>query len=115
MIKNIQNHSWEVPEMALLVKDHKSWSPASDSPVPSRPVVSGNRGINTHLSELISEILEPMVLEMGGGEVTSTEEALHVIDGVNKKMKEGTDWGDMNIMNKLLRNKQNQATITKSA
>ena len=88
--------------MALLVKDHKTWRLDSDTPVPSRPVVSGNRGINTHLSELISEILEPMVLEMGGGEVASTEEALHAIDEVNKKIIPGdTDWNKLNIMDEI--------------
>ena len=67
MLKNLLNHSLEVPEMSLLIKDHKSWRQDSDDPVPSRPVVSGNRGVNTHLSEILSELLEPLVLEMGGG------------------------------------------------
>ena len=66
MVKNIQNHSLEVPEMALLIKDHKSWSGGANMPVPSRPVVSGNKGVNTHLSEMISEFLEPVILEMKG-------------------------------------------------
>ena len=93
MMRNVQNHCLEVPEMALLVKDHKLWSPDSCTPVPSCPVVSGNRGVNTHLSELISEMLEPLVLEMGGGEIASTEEALHAITVVNEKIVgSNTDW-----------------------
>ena len=105
MMKNIQNHSLEVPEMALLIKDHKSHDPDSSAPVPSRPVVSGNRGVNTHLSELISEILEPLVLEMGGGEVASTEEALHSICDVNDKLtKHQNDWEKLNILNVLNNN-----------
>ena len=67
VMKNFQNHSLEIPDMAILVKDHKMWDPSSNKPVPTRPVVSGNRGVNTHLSEMVSELLEPLVLEMGGG------------------------------------------------
>ena len=62
--------------MILLVKDHKQWDPESKTPVPTRPVVSGNRGINTHLSEWLSELMEPIAIEMGASEVTSTEETL---------------------------------------
>ena len=53
MLKNIQDHGQEVPEMVLLVKDHKSWK--KDAPIPMRPVVSGNKCINTYLPELLSE------------------------------------------------------------
>ena len=53
----------DLPEMSLLVKDHKSWTFSSGTPVPTRPVMSGNCAINTHLSELISEILEPVVVQ----------------------------------------------------
>ena len=102
MLKNIQNHSLEVPEMALLVKDHKSWDPDSGTPVPSRPVVSGNRGVNTHLSELISEILEPITMQMGGGEIASTEEALYAITDVNNKIGDtNVEWSSMNILNTI--------------
>ena len=72
MTGNIMDHGAEVPEMVLLLKDHKKWSPESGAPVPSRPVVSGNKGLNTHLSELISEILEPVALNMQSVEVSST-------------------------------------------
>ena len=71
--------------MSLLIKDHKSWSETSGKEVPSRPVVSGNKGVNTHLSELVSEVLEPLILELRGGEVSSTEEALNLIESLNKK------------------------------
>ena len=30
VLKNLQNHSIEVPEMVLLIKDHKQWSPSSN-------------------------------------------------------------------------------------
>ena len=64
MNRNILGSTVEVTDMVLLIKDHKLWSPADNTPVPSRPVVSGSRGINTHLSEWISEFLEPIALEM---------------------------------------------------
>ena len=102
MLKNIQNHSLEVPEMALLIKDHKDYNMDSNAPVPSRPVVSGNRGVNTHLSELLSEILEPLIPEMGGGEVASTEEALNAITDVNEKLTScNNNWDKLNILEDL--------------
>ena len=102
MLKNLQNHSLEIPEMSLLVKDHKNWSIESGAPVPTRPVVSGNKGVNTHLSEIISEILEPLIMELGGGEISSTEEALHVITETNKSIDRGDTPVVMNIMSKLV-------------
>ena len=101
ILRNIQNHSLEVPEMALLCKDHKAWDPETGSPVPSRPVVSGNCGVNTHLSEIISEFLEPLILEMGSGEVASTEEALNSIVEVNKLVENGADLTSNNILQSL--------------
>ena len=102
MMKNLQNHSPEVPAMALLVKDHKKWNSASDIPVPSRPVVSGNKGVNTHLSEIISEILEPMIPDLGGGEISSTEEALYKITEVNKSLDDGSAPDAMNVLHSLI-------------
>ena len=98
VLRNKKNNSLEVPDMALLIKDHKACSPGSNKPVPSRPVVSGNRGVNTHLSEIISEFLEPLILEMGSGEVASTEEALNAIEIVNNKMLNGLDRNKDNIL-----------------
>ena len=64
-----------------------------------RPVVPGNRGVNTHLSEMISEILEPLVLETNGGEIASTEEALCAITRVNNLIeKSAGDWKELNLM-----------------
>jgi len=40
----------DLPDMSLLVKDHRIWSFESGTPVPTRPVVSGNCTIDTHLS-----------------------------------------------------------------
>ena len=102
MLRNVMNHSLEVPDMALLIKDHKVWQESSNTPVPSRPVVSGNKGVNTHLSEIIAELLEPLVLELGGGEVTSTEEALFLVENLNKKIKNGDNLTDINVLESFL-------------
>ena len=83
MLRNCQNHSMELPELRLLIKDHKTWSPDSGQPVPTRPVASGNCGLNTHISEFISEILEPVAMELEGGEVASTEEILKKFTVIN--------------------------------
>ena len=34
MMKNYQNHSMEIPEMSILIKDHKHWDKNSSEPVP---------------------------------------------------------------------------------
>ena len=83
MLNNLTVAGLDLPEMYLLTKDHKQWSVESNKPVPTRPVMSGNCTINTHLSEMISEIVEPLALEYDGCEVQSSEEALAVIDQLN--------------------------------
>ena len=50
-----------VAPLYLLIKDHKGWSYEEGTPPPSRPVCSGNRGYNRHISEILSLILEPLV------------------------------------------------------
>ena len=84
MASNLVVSDLDLPEMSLLTKDHKSWSVESGSPVPTRPIVSGNSTVNTHLSELLSELIEPVALEADGAEVQSSEEALSLIDTLNK-------------------------------
>ena len=101
MMRNNQDYGYEVPEMVLLVKDHKDWSESSGVPVPSRPVISGNKGLNTHLSELLSELLEPISLNMKSAEVSSTEEALYKVDSLNKYLNKGGVLRDFNILENL--------------
>ena len=98
MNRNTQNVSMEVPTMVLLVKDHKKWDENSNKPIPSRPVVSGSRGINTHLSEFLSEILEPITHEMGSAEVCSTEETLAHFDDINSRIDQGEDVSEINML-----------------
>ena len=91
MNRNLQGSSLEIPEMVLLIKDHKAWRYGENIAVPSCPVVSGSRNINTHLSEFVSEILEPISREMKSGEVSSTEEALSKIDKLNEDIRANLD------------------------
>ena len=58
------------------------------TPPPSRPVVAGNCGLNSHLSELISLVLEPITLEADGCEINSTSEMLSRLDNINVKLSE---------------------------
>ena len=102
MNRNILGSTVEVPDMVLLIKDHKLWSLADNTPVPSRPVVSGSRGINTHLSEWISEFLEPIALEMSSGEISSTEEALAKLDKINDDIKCNLDTPHDDIVGSLV-------------
>ena len=51
MMRNNLASGQEVPTMVLLVKDHKRIE--EGKVVPTLPVVSGNKCINTHLSELL--------------------------------------------------------------
>ena len=48
------NNSLEACPLWLLFKDHKSWVSSSGVPPPTRPVMGGNGGMNTHLSEILS-------------------------------------------------------------
>ena len=101
MNRNTQSSSMEVPDMVLLLKDHKKWTVDSKEPVPSRPVVSGNRGINTHLSELLADIMEPLASNNIGVEITSTEELLCKFEENNEKLDAGTDMGEVNFLEEI--------------
>ena len=103
MKENLIDHGLEVPQMKILVKDHKEWQPDSGKEIPTRPVVDGGGGYNTHLSELLSQILEPIALEMTGAEIDSTEEALAAFDRSNKRIQHSPDWRKDNILTDLLK------------
>ena len=101
MNNNIQGSTMEIPEMILLLKDHKGWKFESGLPIPSRPVVSGSRGVNTHISEWISEFLEPICTNMKAGEVTSTEEVLARFDALNKEIESGEMSKEKDVLQSL--------------
>ena len=62
------NHSHSVCPMNLTFKDHKGWTGEDNSPPSTRPIAGGNTGMNLHISEVLSEIVEPMVDAYEGGD-----------------------------------------------
>ena len=88
MSKNLCDKGEQTCSMNLLIKDHKkNWSPGSSDPPPSRPVISGNAGLNCHLSEIISLLIEPVAMESKGFEIDSTNEMLSKIDSLNSQVE----------------------------
>ena len=84
------NESAAVPPMYILIKDHKK--PGPNGVPRTRPVVSGNSGMNVHLNNTLSEIVEPIArLAADSAEVISTEDSSRIIDDTNMKLKEGMD------------------------
>ena len=81
----------------LLYKDHKGWTKDKGGVPPMRQVAGGNKGMNLHISEVISDILEPMVGRVTGGrEVISTEDTLAHLEDINTHAEgdECQDLGD---------------------
>ena len=73
--------------ITLLFKDHKGWKNTCGSVPPTRHVAGGHVGLNMNLSEIVSDVLEPMVGTLEGGfEVISTEDMVANIEGVNSEM-----------------------------
>ena len=82
------NEGLAVYPVSLLHKDHKVWDKYGSKPPPTRHVAGGHVGMNMHLSEILSDILEPIVGTLEGGEeVISTEDLLARIDELNMKFK----------------------------
>ena len=81
------NDTAAVPPMYPLIKDHKK--PGEGGIPRTRPVVAGNKGMNLHLNELLSDILEPIVaLAKENYEAISTEDSLRSIDDMNQVLRE---------------------------
>jgi hypothetical protein len=85
------SNSLEACPLWLLFKDHKSWVSSKGVPPPTRPVMGGNGGMNTHLSEILSWLLEPLANSMMGksSEVISDEDLKNKMDNLNQK---NSDW-----------------------
>ena len=83
---SMTDNSEVVAPLYLLVKDHKGWRQEDGVPPPSRPVCSGNRGLNRHLSEMLSNILEPVGHAVGGCDIDSTGGLLSEIEKLNEKL-----------------------------
>ena len=54
------NNSLEVSPMWILYKCHKGWTFHKGTPPPTRGVMGGNQGMNSHLSEIVSWAVEPL-------------------------------------------------------
>ena len=75
------NKTAAIPNLSLLIKDHK---PVQPGEIPkSRPVCSSQESMNIHLSNLMSEILDPLADNCGGIETVSTEDLLSEVDKLN--------------------------------
>ena len=89
--ETVINGSHTVCPMYLLYKDHKGWKWEDGGVPPTRPIASGNQGMNMHLSEIISEIVEPLVDEFEGGfETISTEDMQARFIGLNEVNEDWT-------------------------
>jgi hypothetical protein len=74
--------------IALLFKDHKGWENTGGTVPPTRHVAGGHVGLNMNLSEVVSDVLEPIVGTIEGGfEVISTEDMLAHLEEVNEEMR----------------------------
>ena len=104
MLNNLTVAGIDLPEMYLLTKDHKAWIFESGEVVPTRPVLSGNNAINTHLSELLSEIIEPIVNESISSEIKSSEEGLAIIDQINTFVTKNGRPPEWNVLHKFADN-----------
>ena len=80
------NKSWNAPDLSLLAKDNKKWDPTK-GPIPTRAVVGANQGQNVHLSDVVSDILEPLATCMISMEANSSEDWFSNIDEYNMKVK----------------------------
>ena len=86
--ETIMGEALQVCPIQLLYKDHKGWVKSMGKIPPTRQVAGGHRGINLHLSELVSDLMEPMVGAIKGGrEAISTEDMVAKVEGVNKNME----------------------------
>ena len=84
------NHSKCVAPFYLLVKDHKS------GPLSTRPVCGAVNGMDVHLSNILSPIVETVADEMKEkDEVISTYDALSRVNSFNDKQAHSTHCRDL--------------------
>ena len=85
--------------LSLLFKDHKGWVASMGTTPPTRPVAGGHLGINMHISEIVSDLLDPIVGEYDGGrEIIATEDMVARTEVMNDEQEGWTKtkyWGGM--------------------
>ena len=87
------NHSNNVAPVYLLVKDHKEYS--GSCPPKTRAVCAANSGMDVHLSNILSPIIEAVADNMKKkDEVISTDDALSRIDSYNLKQAQSMQCRD---------------------
>ena len=73
------------------------------APLPTRPVASAGKGQNDHLSETVSQVLEPVAnVYEGGMEVNSTQDLLSKIDNMNKNADHSLEEIDLDEVDREL-------------
>ena len=83
-----------VPPLSINPKDHKKLQENGDPK--SRPVCDGSSCQNCRLSNIVCEILTPLVKGASGSEeIESTEELLSMVQRVNKEMQEEGERGEV--------------------
>ena len=79
--------------LTLLYKDHKGWTSEMRTCPPTRPVAGGHLGMNLHLSEVVSDLVEPLVDKYEGGrENISTEDLIARVVGLNDSNQDWHKW-----------------------
>ena len=87
-------HSGYAAVLSLLLKDHKK-VPEGEV-FKTRPVVAANEGIGTSISNILSEIIEPLADSLEDKmEVISTEDFLYRVNECNKLLQE--QWTDKDV------------------
>ena len=79
--------------LSLLYKDRKGWTSDMGTCPPTRAVAGGHLGMNLHLSEVVSDLVEPLVDKyVGGRENISTEDLIARVDSLNEDNTGWTRW-----------------------
>ena len=104
-------HSLSVAPLYLLYKDHKGWTVETGGVPPTRPVASAGGGQDDHLSETVSQILEPVANSAAGGmETASTQDFTSKIVELNKGNLELEDV-DLESVDKMFKEEEDRADM----
>ena len=91
--ESILEESMATCPLSLLYKDHKGWESHMRTCPPTRPVAGGHMGMNLHLSEVISDLVEPMVDKFEEGrESISTEDMIAKFVSLNETNRGWSKW-----------------------
>ena len=97
----MEDVSEAVAPLYLLIKDQKGWKEDDNEPSPSRLVCSSNGGVNRHISEIISYVLEPLAHSLEGADIDSTGGMLEKIERSNEMFRKGDTEEILDIKKKI--------------